>query len=109
MNNRLRADAIEETDKRIGFLEKQLAQTSSVEVQQAIYRLIEAETKNKMIASTREEYAFKVVDPAVPPEKRYRPKRALMALVGLMLGMIVAVGTALAVDRMRGHKTRSTE
>jgi uncharacterized protein involved in exopolysaccharide biosynthesis len=109
VNNRLRADAIEEIDKSIGFLEKQLAQTSSVEVQQAIYRLIEAETKNKMIASTREEYAFKVVDPAVPPEKKYRPRRALMVLVGLVLGLIVAVGTALALDRVRGQKTRSTE
>jgi len=109
VNNRLRADAIDETEKSIGFLEKQLAQTSSVEVQQAVYRLIEAETKNKMIASTREEYAFKVVDPAVPPEKRYRPRRALMVLVGLILGLIVALGTALAMDRARGYKIRSTE
>lgn len=109
VNNRLRADTIDETEKSIGFLEKQLAQTSSVEVQQAIYRLIEAETKNKMIASTREEYAFKAVDPAVPPEKRYRPRRALMVLVGLILGLIIAVGTALALDRMRGQKTHPTE
>lgn len=90
VNNRLKADAIDETSKSIGFLENQLAQTSSVEVQQAIYRLIEGETKNKMIASTREEYAFKVIDPAVPPEKRVRPKRLLIIGIGVFLGLLVS-------------------
>jgi len=108
VNNRLRTEAIDETERSIGYLEKQLAQTSTVEVQQAIYRLIEAETKNKMIASTREEYAFKVVDPAVPPEKKYRPRRALIVLIGLILGLIVAAGTALAMNSVRGHKILST-
>lgn len=108
VNYRLRTEAIEETDKSIGYLEKQLAQTSTVEVQQAIYRLIEAETKNKMIASTRDEYAFKVVDPAVPPEKKYRPRRALMVFVGLILGLVVAVGAAFTIDRMRIHKVHPT-
>lgn len=105
VNNRLRTDAIAETDKSIGFLEAQLAQTSSVEVQQAIYRLIEAETKNKMIASTREEYAFKVIDPAVVPEKRVGPRRGLIVLFGVVLGSIAGAITAITLDRTALHRT----
>ena len=86
-NARLRNEAIEESEKNIGYLEKQLASTSAVEIQQAIYRLIEGQTKTKMLASTREEYAFTVIDPAVPPEERAGPKRLLIVLLGLIVGL----------------------
>ena len=101
VNNRLRTDAIEETNKRIGYLEKQLAQTSTVEVQQAIYRLIEAETKKKMIASTQEQYAFSIIDPAVPPERISRPKRLLISILGLFIGLTLGIVTALAHRGLR--------
>jgi len=108
VNDRLRKEATEEAERSIGYLEKQLSGTSSVEVQQAIYRLIEAQTKKKMIASTREEYAFNVVDPAVTPEKKHRPRRVIIVLVGLLLGLIVAVSVALVLNRKREHNDRST-
>jgi len=90
-NTRLRNEAIEEAEKSIGFLEKQLLLTSAVEIQQAIYRLIEGQTKKKMVASTREEYAFKVIDAAVTPERKIRPKRMLMIMMGFLIGLMFAV------------------
>lgn len=101
VNARLRAEAVEEADRSIAYLEKQLPQTSSVEVQQAIYRLIEAQTKKKMVASTREEYAFTTIDPAVTPERKHRPRRALLVLVGLFLGLLGGVTTAVVMSRRR--------
>jgi len=94
VNNRLRTEAIEEAERSIAYLEKQLGSTSSVEIQQAIYRIIETQTKKKMIASTREEYAFTVIDPAVSPEERARPKRLLIRLAGIIIG--VSAGFAVA-------------
>jgi uncharacterized protein involved in exopolysaccharide biosynthesis len=94
VNNRLRTEAIEDAERSIAYLEKQLGSTSSVEIQQAIYRLIETQTKKKMIASTREEYAFTVIDPAVSPEERAKPKRLLIILAGLILG--IAAGFTVA-------------
>jgi uncharacterized protein involved in exopolysaccharide biosynthesis len=70
-----------------------------VEVQQAIYRLIEAQTKKKMIASTRVEYAFTTIDPAVPPEGKYRPNRSVMVVTGLLLGLILGIFVAIFVGR----------
>jgi uncharacterized protein involved in exopolysaccharide biosynthesis len=76
-----------------------------VEVQQAIYRLMEAQTKKQMVASTREEYAFQTIDPAVPPQERASPKRALIVLTGLVLGL--ALGTlVVSVMRSRKHRNR---
>lgn len=94
VNSRLRNEAIEEAEKSTAYLEKQLASTSSVEIQQAIYRLVEAQAKKKMIANAREEYAFTVIDPAVSPEERAKPKRLLMIIVGLIIG--VAAGFIVA-------------
>ena len=108
VNTRLRTEAVEEAERSIAYLGKQLAETSSVEVQQAIYRLIETQTKKKMVASTHDEYAFNIVDPAVIPEKKQRPRRTTIVLAGLLLGLIVAVGAVLVMDRVRPYKERST-
>lgn len=101
VNARLRAEAVDEADRSIAYLEKQLPQTSSVEVQQAIYRLIEAQTKKKMVASTREEYAFTTIDPAVTPERKHRPRRTILVLAGLLLGLVGGVIAAVIISRRR--------
>lgn len=90
VNTRLRTEAVEEAEKSIAYLEKQLPTTISIEVQQAIYRLIETQTKKKMVASTREEYAFTVIDPAVPSERRVRPKRLAMIAIGAFAGFLIS-------------------
>lgn len=96
VNARLRAEAVEDADKSISYLKEQLGVTSEVEVQQAIYRLIEAQIKRRMVANTREEYAFKVIDPAVTPERPARPKKLVVTLAGFDVGLMIAVVYVLA-------------
>lgn len=91
LNLHQRQGAIAEAEKSIAYLEDQLRKTSVVEMQQALYRLIEAETKKIMLANVREEYAFKVIDPAVVPEKKIKPKRSLIVILGFVSGLIVSV------------------
>ena len=90
-NERLRARAIDEATRNIAFLNAQIPQTSVVEVQRAIYNLIESETKTLMLANVRTEFAFTVIDPAVPPERKYRPHRSQYLLLGLCLGFAIGV------------------
>jgi uncharacterized protein involved in exopolysaccharide biosynthesis len=85
-NELLRARAVEESTRNIEYLNKQLAQTNVVEIQRVMYGLIEAETKSLMLAHGRAEYAFTIVDPAVPPEVRFSPRRTLMVISGLFIG-----------------------
>jgi uncharacterized protein involved in exopolysaccharide biosynthesis len=90
-NERLRTRAIDEATRNIAFLNAQIPQTSVVEVQRSIYNLIESETKTLMLANVRTEFAFTVIDPAVPPERKYRPQRSLYVLFGLFLGFAIGV------------------
>ena len=83
IRNRAAADA----QRNIGYLNEQLKQTSSVEVQHAMYNLVESETKTLMLATGRAEYAFSTIDPAVTPELSASPKVAIIILVGVVGGI----------------------
>ncbi len=102
-NELIRTRALEESRRNIAYLTGQLERTSDVEMRNIIFSIIESETKRLMLASGRIEYAFQVIDPAVAPEIRARPRRTLLAWIGLGLGLLVGVTTALVVDRFRRH------
>jgi uncharacterized protein involved in exopolysaccharide biosynthesis len=107
-NELIRARAIEDATRDIAYLNRQLEQTNALELRQALYDIIKNETKTLMLANGREEYAFETVDPAVPPERKVRPHRALNTLVGLALGLFL--GTVIAFIRalIRRHRSVAT-
>lgn len=85
-NELIRERATRESTRNIAYLQNQLERTNVVEMQRVMYNLIETETKTLMLAAGRIEYAFTVVDPAVPAEMRVRPRRTLIVLSGLVAG-----------------------
>jgi len=100
-NRVMREDAVLEANKSLAYLEQRLADTSSLELQQGIYRLIESYLKRIMIASVRDEYAFKVIDEAVAPDRDdySSPNLLVFMLLGAFVGMTVGVIAALWRDR----------
>lgn len=104
VNERRRREAVREAKQGIDYLEAQAAKTSSVEVLQAIYRLIEAHTKTMAVANAREEYAFRVIDKAVPPERRVRPHRTMILVLGLVGGLVLAVTIIVARHGFRRRR-----
>jgi uncharacterized protein involved in exopolysaccharide biosynthesis len=98
-NATLQREAIDQGQKTITYLEEQLAKARSVDVQQALSRLIETETKKVAVAHSREQYAFKIIDPAVPPKRKVRPFRTLIVLVGTLLSLIGAATFILLTAR----------
>jgi len=107
-NELVRSRAINESTRNIKYLNEQIAHTNVLQVQHVMYDLIEQETKTLMLANARTEYAFTIVDPAVAPEVRISPKRTLMALGGLVAGLLIGAMLALAYDKFgpRGGRVR---
>jgi hypothetical protein len=97
-NLRLREMAIDEANRSIAYLNDQAGRTSVVTLKEAIGRLTEEQVKTVMLARVRDEYAFKVIDPALAPEpdEIVRPRRALMAALGLIGGFMLGCLIALA-------------
>lgn len=91
-NVELRNRAATEADASLKFLETELKKTSVIELQQAIYRLMEAQVKRKLLANIRPDYAFAVIDPAVPPDadRFVSPKRRILLLVSFPFALISA-------------------
>lgn len=100
-NEILRTRAMDDSKRNIAFLNDQIAQTNVIELRKVLYELVESETKTLMLANGRIEYAFTVVDPAVPSELRVRPKRALIAAFGLFAGLGLGVFLTLILNSVR--------
>ena len=90
-NRYLRDKAIRETEQNISYLNDQAAKTTVVGLREAIYSLMESEIKQQMLARGRDEYALRVIDPAVPPEKPSFPKPLLWTVGGFLGGALLAV------------------
>ncbi len=96
-NELMRARAIADAGSSIEYLKSELEKTNVIEVRQAIYSLAESHFKTMTLAKAREEYYFRVIDPAVAPDRDdfVSPQRALMiagAVVGgAMLGLMVVI------------------
>jgi len=103
-NDLIRARVLEDASRNVAYLNKQIAETKEIEIQRSLSNLIESETKRLMLANGRTDYAFRVVDPAVPPEIRHYPRRTLMVLSGGGLGFFLAAVYALVHDAFRRRK-----
>lgn len=100
VNDALRRRAVDEAERSIAYLNRELERTGIVEVRQAIYSLLEHEIQKIMLANVRDQYAFKVIDPAQAPEEdRYvEPNRMLLAVAGLVLGGFAGTAVALLLE-----------
>lgn len=86
-NTYLRDKALAETERNIAYLNAEAAKTDIVTLKTAIYSLLQSEIKTAMLARGTDEYAFKVIDIATPPEKPTSPKPRAWTLVGLAVGI----------------------
>lgn len=91
INKHLREKAKAETEKNLTYLKQQLTETQVIEIRDSLYTLIESQTQNAMLANAKEEYAFRIIDPAFVPEVRIRPKRSLIVLASGMLGGFLGI------------------
>jgi uncharacterized protein involved in exopolysaccharide biosynthesis len=102
----LRRRAIEDHERNIKYLNEQINQTAAMQVRLVLFKIVEDETKNLMLARSRQDYAFFVVDPAVVPESRIAPRRTLIVSLGIALGVLLATLTAFARDAIHGGSFR---
>jgi len=101
LNDRLRERALLEAETNVTYLQSEMGSTNLVALQESIGRLLETELQKLMLAKGNEEFAFKVLDPAVSPKQRVRPKRALTVIVGTLLGGLLGVFAVLVVNVSR--------
>jgi uncharacterized protein involved in exopolysaccharide biosynthesis len=97
LNTTIQRQEIAEASRAIDYLSQQIELTSLAELRAVFFRLIEEQTKKRMLANVTPEYVFRSLDPAVVPERHARPHRFLIAIVGLLLGSMFGSFACLLV------------
>jgi uncharacterized protein involved in exopolysaccharide biosynthesis len=90
-NEQLRTKALMESERNIAYLNQAAASTNVVDVQKTIYSLMEAELRRSMLANGTNEYALKVIDRAIAPERASAPRKGLWIFTGLFGGFFGSV------------------
>jgi uncharacterized protein involved in exopolysaccharide biosynthesis len=92
----LRGRSLQTSQNRLEYLTKVFNDTSVVAVREAVSTIMESEVRSIAIAKADKQFAFYVIDSAIPAERPVRPQRALIcvafASVGLLGGIAWAVG-----------------
>ena len=91
VNSAVKAQDVAEAEKSIEYLKQQVANTSLADLQAMFFELIQSQIETVMLAEVRPEYVFKTIDPAVAPEEKSKPSRALMCVFGTLLGGMLGV------------------
>ena len=104
INKTMKQRDVLEALKSTDFLTQQLEQTKIADIRAVLYKLVEEQTKTIMFAKVRDEYVFKTIDAALVPEEKFKPKRALICVLGVLLGgmlsvMIVLIRHYVAKDK----------
>lgn len=87
------------------YLEQQLGTTSDPFIKQKTYNLIAEQIETAMMAEVKENFAFKVIDPPLAPDKKTKPKRAQMAVLSFVVALFIGVFVAFFLEYLEKIKT----
>jgi uncharacterized protein involved in exopolysaccharide biosynthesis len=91
VNDFMRDQDQKEAQDSIDYLTKQLENIQVTTMETVFYQLIEEQTKSMMLTKVKAEYVLKTIDPPQVPDEKAGPKRALIVVLGTMLGGMLSV------------------
>jgi uncharacterized protein involved in exopolysaccharide biosynthesis len=109
LNEQLREQAIADSKKRVGYLEQELAKTTLQDMRAVLYNLLESEKQKAMLANVNEDFALEVIDPAVAPETREKPKRKLIVALGGVCGGFLGIFAVFLAQFLKKLKSSNPD
>ena len=91
INEKAKSKAIFEAENSIEYLKPQFQRTELSEVKLVLASLIQEQIQTIMLAKSKPEYLFKVIDPAYAPESKSEPKRSVICIIGAFLGLFFSI------------------
>ena len=89
-NSHLQGVAISEAERNIAYLREQMAKSDLVAVREAISSILQSEINNEILARGKDQYALKIIDPAVPPEQPEWPLKVPWIAAGFFVGLLAS-------------------
>jgi uncharacterized protein involved in exopolysaccharide biosynthesis len=102
----LRRQTLNDTAAQQAQLYEQLAKTSDPLLKNKLYELIARQIEKETLARVQKYYSFSVIDPPFVPEKKFRPRRAMICMLSVVVAFFVAVFLAFFLEYAQNLKTR---
>ncbi|MHB8108682.1 MAG: YveK family protein [Syntrophorhabdaceae bacterium] len=90
-------------------LDSQMVTTADPFVRQKIYALIAQQIETSMMAAAKENFAFKIIDPPMVPDKKSKPKRTVMVLISFVVSLFLGILLAFAKEHSQKNGTEWQE
>lgn len=91
--------------KSIEYLNSIAPTVNYEDIKKALSALQQEQMKRLMMVEANDNYIFKVLDPPIAPELKSQPKRALIVILGTILGMILSAVGVLVFNYTRKSST----
>jgi len=102
LNQYLARQAIARSTNNLKYLNDELRRTQIEDMRKILFDLIASELKQAMLASTQKNFAFKVLDPAVEPDKEIKPHRLqIIGFAALIAGFVAGFVAFVRERRVR--------
>ena len=85
----------EEAEKAVNYLNTQIAKTNLSEIKQVIAALLQQETQKLTLIEANEFYVYEFIDPPAVMETKSEPSRAIICILGAILGGILSILTVM--------------
>jgi uncharacterized protein involved in exopolysaccharide biosynthesis len=109
VNARMRERAVQDARHNLEHLQAQYEKTQVLSLRETVARVMENEVRREMMATVRKDYAFRVIDPAIPsePHEFVSPRRLRLMAGAFALG--AAFGIFLVLARHFAYRERARD
>ncbi len=102
----LRRQTLEDAAAQQVHLSQQLAKTTDPLLKNMLYELIAKQIEKETLAKIQRYYSFIVIDPAFVPERKFKPKRAQICMISIVVAFFIAIFLAFFMEYVKNLKTR---
>ena len=106
--SRLQEEALDRAVKNKKFIEEQIGKTVDALTRDRLYSLYGQEVEREMMARNREQFGFRIIDSPRIPDRKSKPGRGLVSLVGTLFGG-VAFSIYIVARNRRKQLTAAVE
>ena len=107
INNTSRANDTGQAERSINYLNEQIKTTQLSEIREMLNELAKSQIETVMLAKVTPEYLFKIIDPPYVPEDKVKPSRALICILGFLLGGLIGATFILIKHFLLNQKIKN--
>ena len=105
INNHMREIDKNLAKNSIDFLNISAQKTNLSEIKSVIFRLMENQIQILTLAESNEYYIFKPISSPIAPEKKSRPARSIICILGTLLGLVIGICISLVSHYSKSKTT----